>query len=113
MSKKDEKDVIGRSFLWEFETRSEKYFAACGLPPFYVPVVMRVYHTYSPCLEEGGAWRSLAQDTSSQTLPGPYNPSCCAADSDYNPSANDRQHISIHQYTETIPCSITHPLTYC
>jgi hypothetical protein len=26
-----------------------------GLPPFYVPVVMRVYHTYSPCLEEGGA----------------------------------------------------------
>jgi len=26
-----------------------------GLPLFYVPVVMRVYHTYSPCLEEGGA----------------------------------------------------------
>ncbi len=26
-----------------------------GLPPFLVPVVMRVYHTYSPCLEEGGA----------------------------------------------------------
>lgn len=28
---------------------------AGGLPLFYVPVVMRVYHTYSPCLEEGGA----------------------------------------------------------
>ena len=26
-----------------------------GLPLFYVPVVMRVYHTCSPCLEEGGA----------------------------------------------------------
>ena len=26
-----------------------------GLPPFYVPVVMRVYRTYSPCLEQGGA----------------------------------------------------------
>ncbi len=26
-----------------------------GLPLFYVPVVMRVYRTYSPCLEEGGA----------------------------------------------------------
>ena len=26
-----------------------------GLPLFLVPVVMRVYHTYSPCLEEGGA----------------------------------------------------------
>ncbi len=26
-----------------------------GLPLFYVPVVMRVYHTHSPCLEEGGA----------------------------------------------------------
>ena len=26
-----------------------------GLPLFYVPVVMRVYHIYSPCLEEGGA----------------------------------------------------------
>jgi len=22
-----------------------------GLPPFLVPVVMRVFHTYSPCLE--------------------------------------------------------------
>ena len=29
--------------------------AELGLPLFYVPVVMRVYHTYSPCLEEGGA----------------------------------------------------------
>jgi len=55
-----------------------------GLPPFYVPVVMRVYHTHSPCLEEGGAWRSLAQDTSSRKPPGPYSPSCCAVDSDYN-----------------------------
>ena len=27
----------------------------CGLPPFFVPVVMRVYHTYSLCLEQGGA----------------------------------------------------------
>jgi len=26
-----------------------------GLPQFLVPVVMRVYHTYSPYLEEGGA----------------------------------------------------------
>jgi len=26
-----------------------------GLSPFLVPVVMRVYRTYSPCLEEGGA----------------------------------------------------------
>ena len=26
-----------------------------GLPPFLVPVVMRVYRTYSPCLEQGGA----------------------------------------------------------
>ncbi len=26
-----------------------------GLPPFYVPVVMRVFHTHSPCLEKGGA----------------------------------------------------------
>jgi len=26
-----------------------------GLPLFLVPVVMRVYRTYSPCLEEGGA----------------------------------------------------------
>jgi hypothetical protein len=36
-----------------------KIFAFCGLatglPLFSVPVVMRVYHTYSPCLEEGGA----------------------------------------------------------
>ena len=29
--------------------------ASDGLPPFYVPVVMRVFHTHSPCLEEGGA----------------------------------------------------------
>jgi hypothetical protein len=28
---------------------------ASGLPLFYVLVVTRVYHTYSPCLEEGGA----------------------------------------------------------
>jgi len=28
---------------------------ALGLPLFYVPVVMRVFRTYSPCLEEGGA----------------------------------------------------------
>ena len=27
----------------------------CGLPPFYVPVVMRVFRTHSSCLEEGGA----------------------------------------------------------
>jgi len=26
-----------------------------GLPLFLVPVAMRVYHTYSPCLEQGGA----------------------------------------------------------
>jgi hypothetical protein len=26
-----------------------------GLPLFLVPVVMRVFHTYSPYLEEGGA----------------------------------------------------------
>ena len=26
-----------------------------GLPLFFVPVVMRVHRTYSPCLEEGGA----------------------------------------------------------
>ena len=26
-----------------------------GLPQFLVPVVMRVFHTHSPCLEEGGA----------------------------------------------------------
>ncbi len=26
-----------------------------GLPLFSVPVVMRVFHTYSPCLEESGA----------------------------------------------------------
>jgi len=26
-----------------------------GVPLFLVPVVMRVYRTYSPCLEEGGA----------------------------------------------------------
>ncbi len=26
-----------------------------GLPPFVVPVVMRVFRTYSPCLEEGVA----------------------------------------------------------
>ena len=31
------------------------YLAAIGLPLFLVPFVMRVYHTYSPCLEEGGA----------------------------------------------------------
>ena len=30
-------------------------FDAIGLPLFLVPVVMRVYHTYSPCLEEGVA----------------------------------------------------------
>ena len=28
---------------------------AGGLPLFYVPVVMRVFHMYSPCLEEGVA----------------------------------------------------------
>ena len=26
-----------------------------GLPLFLVPVAMRVYRTYSPCLEQGGA----------------------------------------------------------
>jgi len=28
---------------------------SAGLPLFLVPVAMRVYHTYSPCLEQGGA----------------------------------------------------------
>ena len=32
-----------------------KEAAGLGLPQFLVPVVMRVYRTYSPCLEEGGA----------------------------------------------------------
>ena len=31
------------------------YFCYSGLPLFYVPVVMRVFHTHSPCLEQGGA----------------------------------------------------------
>lgn len=32
-----------------------KSCAECGLPLFYIPVVMRVFHTYSLCLEQGGA----------------------------------------------------------
>ena len=39
-------------FLHDEDT-SVRFFA--GLPPFLVPVVMRVSCTYSPCLEEGGA----------------------------------------------------------
>jgi hypothetical protein len=34
---------------------------------------------------------SLAQDTPLQMPPGTYNSGCCAADSDYNPSASDPQ----------------------
>jgi hypothetical protein len=32
-----------------------RHWALIGLPLFYVPVVMRVFRTHSPCLEEGGA----------------------------------------------------------
>jgi len=47
-----------------------------------------------------------------QTLPGPYNPSCCATDSDYNPSASDLQHTLIHQYAKTILYSIARLWTH-
>jgi len=40
---------------WFFGRVSEEDISTVGLPLFYVPVIMRVYHTYSPCLEEGGA----------------------------------------------------------
>jgi hypothetical protein len=33
----------------------DKHIDDTGLPLFVVPVVMRVFHTHSPCLEEGGA----------------------------------------------------------
>jgi hypothetical protein len=32
-----------------------KPFIYSDLPLFFVPAVMRVFHTHSPCLEEGGA----------------------------------------------------------
>jgi hypothetical protein len=34
-------------------------------------------------------------------LPEPYNPNCCAACNDYNPSANDPQHTLAHRYVRT------------
>ena len=93
------------SFLW--------HVALGALPLFFVPVVMRIFRTYSSCLEEGGSQRSLAQDTWPRMLPGTCNSSCYAADSDYNPSANDPQHISVRQYVKTILCSITHLSACC
>ena len=72
---------------------------------------MRVVHNNSPCLEEGGGNRSLAQDTQLQMPPGPYNPGYYAADSDYNPSASDLQHILAHQYLKTALCWVIHPLS--
>ncbi len=75
-----------------------------GLPPFVVPVVMRAFRMYSPCLEQGGAERSLTQDTSPRMLPGACSPGYCADDNDHNPSVSDAKYISIHQYTKTILC---------
>ena len=34
---------------------ADKLLYTYGVPLFLVPVVMRVYHTYPSCLEEGGA----------------------------------------------------------
>jgi hypothetical protein len=79
-----------------------------GLPLFLVPVVMRVHRIHSPCLVQGGAQRSLAQDIGSQTLPWSYTQGYYAV-GNYNPSASDQQHISPHQYAGTIPCSKTYP----
>ncbi len=47
---------------------------------------MRVFHIHSACLEQGGGSRSLAQDTSLRTPPGPCSPDYCVADfvDDYN-----------------------------
>ena len=69
---------------------------------------MRVFHDYAPTLEQGLAKQSLAQNTISQTPPGPYNPANYADDSDYNPYASGLQHILIHQYLKTIPCLLAH-----
>ena len=63
--------------------------------PIYISVVMRVFHNYSLCLDESGA---LLKTRQPQTLPGPYSPGCYADDNDYNLSASDPQHISVHQY---------------
>ncbi|MHC4095806.1 MAG: hypothetical protein ACYSWZ_04710 [Planctomycetota bacterium] len=49
-------------------------------------------------------------DRSPQTPPGPWSPGYCVANSDYNPFANDPQHISTHQWSRTalycplVPC---------
>jgi len=72
------------------------------LPPYIGPTVIRVFHNNSPCFEQDGGNRSIAQDSSPQTPPGPYNPGCYAAGSDYNPSASDLQHILAHQRSKTI-----------
>jgi hypothetical protein len=45
--------------------------------------------------ERSGA---LLKTRQPQTLPGPYSPGCYADDNDYNLSASDPQHISVHQY---------------
>jgi integrase len=39
-------------YTWAWEIKDTD---ASGLPLFLIPVVMRVYRTYSPCLEQGGA----------------------------------------------------------
>ena len=46
---------------WDYEVTAVE--DGDDLPLFLVPVVMRVYHTYCPHLEEGGAKRSLPQGT--------------------------------------------------
>jgi hypothetical protein len=45
---------------WELDSAGTIYISSsldhvCGVPLFLVPVVMRVFHTYPSCLEEGGA----------------------------------------------------------
>lgn len=39
----------------ELDTYLKEEFTNTGLPLFLVPVVMRVFHAYSPSLEQGGA----------------------------------------------------------
>ena len=66
----------------------------CGLPPFYVPVVMRVFYKYTPCPEESGVQRNQPQDNSPRIPLGPVISSTFHE----KRATTDRQFLSLFVY---------------